>query len=163
MAQTRRNADPTSIIKEIAGFRSLDLEHLRTVWRSKFKRDGNGLSRDILLRMLIWRIQEQAFGGYDRAAEIALKRYTGRDGNLGGGGNSRHVRTGSVLVREYQGARHTVTVVSNGFVWREQTYSNLSKIAYEITGVKWNGPRFFGLRQAKSIEAMPGESRHDAS
>jgi Protein of unknown function (DUF2924) len=51
-----------------------------------------------------------------------------------------------VLVREYQGERHTVTVVANGFVWREATYASLSTIARAITGTNWNGPRFFGLR-----------------
>jgi hypothetical protein len=152
MALASANADPAYIRKAIERFQSLDLETLRIAWRSKFKRDGQGLSRDILLRMLIWRIQEQAFGGYDRATEVALSRYAGSEGNLGGAGNSRHVRTGTVLVREYQGARHTVTVVPNGFVWRERTYSTLSKIACEITGVKWNGPRFFGLRQMKKSE-----------
>ncbi|MBN9545282.1 MAG: DUF2924 domain-containing protein [Alphaproteobacteria bacterium] len=153
MALTRRDTNPASIRREITGFQNLDLDALRATWRSKFKRDGAGLSRDVLLRMLIWRIQEQAFGGYDRSTEIALKRYAGSNGNLGGDGIGRHVRTGSVLVREYQGARHTVTVVPNGFAWRERTYPNLSKIAFEITGVKWNGPRFFGLRQAKNIGA----------
>lgn len=152
MAFARSNANPASIRKEIERLQSLDLESLRITWRSKFKRAGQGLSRDILLRMLIWRIQEQAFGGYDRATEAVLNRYAGSEGNLGGDGNSRHVQTGTVLVREYQGARHTVTVVPNGFVWRERTYSNLSKIACEITGVKWNGPRFFGLRQMKKSE-----------
>lgn len=150
MSPSRRNVDRASISKEIACFRLLGLKALRAAWRSKFKRDGAGLSRDILLRMLIWRIQEQTFGGYDRHMEIALKRYARSNGNLGGDDGGRHVRTGSVLVREYQGTRHTVTVVSNGFVWRERTYSSLSKIASEITGVKWNGPRFFGLRQAKN-------------
>jgi len=153
MTIARQSADPVSVRKEIAKLQSLKLEALRTIWRSKFKRDGDGLSRDILLRMLIWRIQEQAFGGYDHSTGIALKRYSGNDGNLGDGGNSRHVQIGSVLVREYQGARHTVTVVPNGFEWREQIYSNLSRIAREITGVKWNGPRFFGLRQMKNTDA----------
>jgi len=51
-----------------------------------------------------------------------------------------------VLLREYQGERHTVTVVPNGYVWRETTYASLSTIARAITGTSWNGPRFFGLR-----------------
>ena len=54
-----------------------------------------------------------------------------------------------MLVREYQGERHTVTVVPNGYVWRETTYASLSTIARAITGTAWNGPRFFGLRVAE--------------
>jgi len=160
MPSIRSAAEPATIKKTIEATLSLDIESLRIAWRSKFRRDGTGLSRDVLLRMLVWRIQEQAFGGYDRPTEIALRRYAGSDGNLGGNGCGRHVRTGAVLVREYQGARHTVTVVPDGFVWQEKTYSNLTTIACEITGVKWNGPRFFGLRQKNKAASRAG--KHDA-
>jgi hypothetical protein len=57
-----------------------------------------------------------------------------------------------VLVREYQGERHTVTIAPDGFLWREKTYRSLSVIAQEITGTKWNGPRFFGLRMPDQPE-----------
>jgi len=59
---------------------------------------------------------------------------------------NRRLKTGTVLVREYNGERHTVTVVPDGFLWRDMAYSSLSIIAQAITGTKWNGPRFFGLR-----------------
>jgi Protein of unknown function (DUF2924) len=59
---------------------------------------------------------------------------------------NRRLKAGTVLVREYQGERHTVTIVPDGFVWRDTTYSSLSTIARAITGTAWNGPRFFGLR-----------------
>jgi Protein of unknown function (DUF2924) len=55
-------------------------------------------------------------------------------------------KPGTLLLREYQGERHTVTVVANGYVWHETTYASLSTIARAITGTSWNGPRFFGLR-----------------
>jgi hypothetical protein len=58
-------------------------------------------------------------------------------------------------VREYQGERHTVTVVAKGFVWREATYASLSTIARAITGTNWNGPRFFGLRIDKETKVSP--------
>ena len=60
-----------------------------------------------------------------------------------------------MLVREYQGERHTVTVIANGFVWREATYASLSTIARAITGTNWNGPRFFGLRIDKETTVSP--------
>ena len=53
---------------------------------------------------------------------------------------------GTVLTREWNGHNHRVMVVSEGYTWDGQTYDSLSKIAYAITGTKWNGPRFFGLR-----------------
>jgi len=59
---------------------------------------------------------------------------------------SWRLKPGTVLLCEYQGERHTVTVVAKGYVWREATYASLSSIARAITGTAWNGPRFFGLR-----------------
>lgn len=58
----------------------------------------------------------------------------------------RHLKIGSVIVREYEGKLHEVKVASGGFSWPGQTYSSLSTIARKITGTSWNGPRFFGLR-----------------
>ena len=68
---------------------------------------------------------------------------------------SRRLKPGTVLLREYQGERHTVTVVANGYVWREATYASLSTIARAITGTAWNGPRFFGLRIDKGTTVSP--------
>jgi hypothetical protein len=65
----------------------------------------------------------------------------------------RRLKTGTVLVREYQGQRHTVTIVPDGYVWREARYKSLSIIARAITGTAWNGPRFFGLRVADDEQA----------
>ena len=67
----------------------------------------------------------------------------------------RRLKPGTVLVREYHGERHTVTVVTNGFVWREATFASLSPIARAITGTAWNGPRFFGLRIDKESTISP--------
>jgi Protein of unknown function (DUF2924) len=67
-------------------------------------------------------------------------------------------QTGTVLLREYHGERHTVTVVANGYVWREATYASLSIIARAITGTAWNGPHFFGLRIDKAI-AVSADAR----
>ena len=74
----------------------------------------------------------------------------------------RRLKPGTVLVREYQGDRHTVTVVPGGYVWRDATYASLSAIACNITGTAWNGPRFFGLRaggnRPEIIEGEPAGS-----
>jgi Protein of unknown function (DUF2924) len=78
-----------------------------------------------------------------------------RPGNRSQRDRWRRLKPGTVLVREYQGARHTVTVVANGFVWREATYASLSTIAQAITGTNWNGPRFFGLRIDKKTTVSP--------
>ena len=67
----------------------------------------------------------------------------------------RRLKPGTVLLREYHGERHTVTVVAKGYVWREATYASLSGIARAITGTSWNGPRFFGLRIDKGTMVSP--------
>jgi hypothetical protein len=61
----------------------------------------------------------------------------------------------SVIVREYAGARHEVFVVEGGFSWQGRTYPSLSAIAKEITGTRWNGPRFFGLTEPQNRSAAP--------
>jgi hypothetical protein len=65
------------------------------------------------------------------------------------------VRTGTVLMREWNRQLHRVMVLDDGFDWNGKTYESLSKVAFAITGTKWNGPRFFGLREKLSTEAEP--------
>src|ERR1700751_5687854 len=106
-----------------------------------------------MARFLCWHIQEQAFGELDpktakHLAGIVRGDWSQRD-------RPRRLKPGTLLVRDYQGARHTVTVVANGFVWREATYASLSTIARAITGTNWNGPRFFGLRIDKETTVSP--------
>ena len=95
-----------------------------------------------MARMVAWDIQEQALGGLDAATEKLL------DGHARGEkpDGRRRLKPGTVLVREYQGERHTVTIVPGGFLWRDTAYRSLSTVARAITGTAWNGPRFFGLR-----------------
>jgi hypothetical protein len=67
----------------------------------------------------------------------------------------RELLPGTTLVREWNGQAHRVMVVEQGFAWQGATYDSLSKIAQAITGTKWNGPRFFGLRDKAPVEAVP--------
>ena len=79
-------------------------------------------------------------------------------GDKPGADAPRRLKPGTVLVREYQGERHTVTVVPDGYLWREATYASLSTIARAITGTAWNGPRFFGLRSCGNrLQGIEGE------
>jgi hypothetical protein len=137
--------DAAMIEAEIEHIRSLRIDALRARWCLTFgKSPPKGLTKDLLGRMIAYRIQEEAFGGLDRAM-VRLLDSLARGGKPGSE-PVRRVKAGTVLVREYQGERHTVTVVPDGFVWRETTYASLSTIAKAITGTSWNGPRFFGLR-----------------
>jgi len=119
---------------------------LRAAWSAEFRREPHkGLWRDLLLRMLAWRLQEKAFGGHDKATVRLLEAYSRKNGE---GQLCRRLKAGTVLIREFEGTRHTVTIAPEGYVWQEKTYSSLSAIARVITGTNWNGPRFFGLRES---------------
>ena len=115
-----------------------------------------GLTKDIIARMIAYRIQEEAFGGLDKEPIKLLDRLARGEKP---GARNRRLKPGTVLVREYKGERHTVTVVPDGFVWQETTYTSLSTIARTITGTAWNGPRFFGLRVPGARESMTPRSQ----
>jgi hypothetical protein len=65
------------------------------------------------------------------------------------------LKPGTLLVREWDGHLHQVMVLADGFAWNDQVYSSLSKVAFAMTGTRWNGPRFFGLRDKPSKEVRP--------
>lgn len=140
-----QSVSPEAIAAEIGRLAGLPVKGLRAAWAAEFRRDPpKGLWRDLLLRTLAWRLQEKAFGGHDKVTLRHLKAY----GQKGAGDQRcQRLKAGTVLVREFGGARHTVTIVQEGFVWQKKTYSSLTAIARIITGASWNGPRFFGLRK----------------
>src|SRR5262249_3654794 len=120
-------------------------DELRTLWRTTFRSSPPpALTKDLVARFICWHIQEQAFGGLDPDTAKLLDRLA--RGDKPGVDGPRRLKPGTVLVREYQGERHTVTAAPGGSVWREAPYPSLSTIARAITGTAWSGPRFFGLR-----------------
>jgi hypothetical protein len=143
----QRNIDPAAIEAEVNQIRSLGIDALRQRWRMMFGAiPPKGLTKDIIGRMIAYRIQEEAFGGLDRETVKLLDRLASGEKATE---LNRRLKPGTVLIREYNGERHTVTVAAEGFSWRDATYPSLSAIAQAITGTKWNGPRFFGLRLSK--------------
>ncbi len=119
----------------------LGLEDLRTRWRERFGEPPALRSPELLALMLAWRIQVGADSGLDRDARLALRRPPAKRGGL-------QPVPGARLVREWQGRTHEVVVMSDGgFLYRGDRFGSLSEVARAITGVRWNGPRFFGLRR----------------
>jgi Protein of unknown function (DUF2924) len=134
---------------------ALSLDELRALWRAMTQQNPpRALSRDLLARMLAYRIQEQALGKLSLETRRLLDRLA-----RGEAEPVRHLKVGTVMVREHQGVLHEVMVVPGGFCWRDETYASLSAIAQAITGTTWNGPRFFGLRGQNGadvpVEATP--------
>src|SRR5262249_24319668 len=155
---SQRTVDPAAIEAEVDQIRSLGIDALRNRWRLMFKANPPpGLTKDIMGRMIAYRIQVEAFGGLDRETAKLLDRLArGEKPNE----LHRRLKAGTVLVREYRGERHPVTLAPDVFIWQGTTYSSLSTIARTITGTAWNGPRFFGLRMPSPPDA---EDRPNAS
>ena len=126
----------------LARIADMSIDELREAWRLKTKAaPPPALSKDLLARLLAHWLQEEVLGGLEPRLRKSLQS-AGR----GSKAPARHIKSGSVVVRQYQGKLHEVLVVPDGFFWQGQTYPSLSTIARRITGVSWNGPRFFGLR-----------------
>ncbi len=152
---------------EIDRLESLSAFELRTMWRRYWKQPPPmRISKDMLLRGIAWKLQEQALGGIGKpearklsamikaAATFLDQDGTGDTGATGPNRWNNHIptnttpialREGNRLVRDWNGTTHTVLVLASGFEWKGQQFASLSKIAEAITGAHWSGPRFFGL------------------
>jgi hypothetical protein len=150
-------ADPraAALASEIAYLRGLDLEGLRARWRSQSGRAAPAhVPRTLLLQVLAYRVQAAALGDLDPTTARMLDRLAVQ-GRLGAKTefpvpDQIRIRPGTVLVREWDGTLQRVMVLVGGFAWNGTTYQSLSQVARAITGTRWNGPRFFGLRDKKS-------------
>jgi Protein of unknown function (DUF2924) len=146
---------------EIAHLRGLDLHGLRARWQSIFGRQApSHLTRHLLFAVIAYRLQADRFGGLDHATRQVLDRTVGNEAGpamtarLASFDQKRNELTpGTVLVREWDRQSQRVMVLADGFAWNGQTYDSLSKVAFAITGTKWNGPRFFGLRDKEDRSA----------
>src|SRR5579862_5060406 len=139
----QRFIDPASVAAEIERLGSLSGPALRRRWQAVFGRPvPERLTTDLLRRMVANRLQEEAFGTLDHATLKVLDGLARRGSSRPA---ERNLKIGTVLVRDYRGRRHTVTVGPDGYVWEGQPYSSLSAIARAITGTAWSGPRFFAL------------------
>lgn len=168
MASPRRSKRPlnNSIESEIAQLRGLDLRGLQARWKITFRKPAlPHLPKHLLFGVLAYRLQADAFGDLDAATKAALER--------SGGTKSRSVvasqlaahdrrqseaEAGTVLMREWKGRQHRVMVMKDGIAWNGKTFSSLSAVAFAMTGIRWNGPRFFGLRDG-TIDKKPRTDR----
>jgi len=135
---------------ELDALPTLDLDALRVRWRRLTRRPApSGLRRDLLARCLAQEMQVRAYGGLSRETARLLDRLaTEADpAKLLASRDTGRPSPGTQLVREHAGQVHRVTVTAAGYVWNGAMYASLSPIAEAITGTRWNGPRFFGLRE----------------
>lgn len=160
-AKARPRQKQPSLNDEIAHLRDLDLKGLRTRWKGVFQSSPpEHLPRHLLIGMLAYRTQAQAYGDLDAATVRLLKQIGSGGAQVDAVGlTAEHeqrrasLKRGTILMREWNGLPQRVMVVDAGFAWNGKTYDSLSKIAFAITGTKWNGPRFFGLRDKPAAKA----------
>jgi hypothetical protein len=152
----------TSVEDEIAHLRGLDLKGLRARWQSIFQRSAPAhLTRHLLFAIIAYQLQADRSGDLDHETKQVLDRTAAKEAGpitsarLASFDQKRtELSPGTVLVREWDRQSQRVMVMAAGFAWNGQTYDSLSKVAFAITGTKWNGPRFFGLRDKDDRSTM---------
>ena len=148
----KRMTDP--IPARLAALKTMPMPELKAQWRELFETEPPQFNRRALENRLAYRIQELAYGGLKpetlRRLEILGEQYD--SGSI----TTRRIRhdarpvAGTRLVREYRGVEHTVTVLADGYEWQGRPYRSLSAIARAITGTRWNGLVFFGIKRQGS-------------
>jgi hypothetical protein len=158
--------DP-AVEDELDQLPAMPIAQLRVRYREVFRSNPpEAFGPDLLRRSIAHRIQEKAHGGLSRSAQRLLdqmmKAYAAKpNGKIV---LPRRIKPGSVLVREWKGKSHRVMVLAEGFAYDGKTFGNLSEIAVLITGTRWNGPRFFGLRsKAPESDEPVGPGRSDGA
>ena len=142
---------PANVLGRLAALQTLPTAELKQRWRELFGKEPPPFNRPYLISRLSYRVQELAFGGLKPETRARLEAL----GEQLDGGNVvlRRIRAdsrplaGTRLLREWQGVQHVVTVRAGDFEFEGRPYRSLSAIARHITGTRWNGWLYFGLRQ----------------
>ena len=141
----------TKLNEKMAALATMSLAQLRSEWLHAYKLAApDAVGRPFLMLGIAHRLQEKAHGSLPvgNARELdRLGRRLDQTGNLGGD-RTAHLKLGTRLVREWNGQPHQVELTEKGYLYQDQHYASLSHIAALITGTKWSGPRFFGLKRS---------------
>lgn len=140
------------IVAQVAALPGMDAPELKRLWRQLYDSAPPPYNKAFLVRRLAYRIQELAYGGLPARTLARLDALADEEGaRLSGKPRRRQADrpiAGTRLIREWQGIEHQVTVRIDGFEYQGRPYKSLSAIARAITGTRWNGPLFFGLRKS---------------
>jgi hypothetical protein len=145
---------PEDLAREVTQVVRLDAENLRERWIAVFGTEPSPrLGRSFMIRALVYRLQERASGGLKPVTQRLLDRIVGEGSKITRERIPKsRASAGTVLIREWRGVSHRVTVLDQDVVYRGRRYKTLSEVARAITGTHWSGPLFFGLkRRAKEV------------
>ena len=145
------------ILARLGALKAMSVNELKAEWQALYDAPAPNNSRNFLEGRLAYRIQELTYGGPDkqtrRLLDLLADEVEGTLTRKAQIADPRNPVVGTKLIREWDGVAHTVTVLKDGFEWGGQRYKSLSAVARAITGTRWNGYRFFGLRERKRGEA----------
>jgi hypothetical protein len=153
-ARANGNSHP-AVEVELDQLPTMAIVGLRIRYRELFRAEPpKAFGPDLLRRSIAHRIQEKAYGGLSKETRRLLDQLVKAarakpDGRIE---LPRRIKAGSELVRRWKGKSYRVMVMADGFAYDGKTFTNLSEIATAITGTRWNGPRFFGLRSPSAQE-----------
>jgi len=145
------------VLGRLAALKTTETPDLKQQWRELFGAEPPPYNRRFLESRLGYRIQDLAYGGL-KPETLARLQALGQQFD-GGKITIRRMRgddrptAGTMLIREYQGVEYVVTVTRTGYEYAGQPYKSLSAIARAITGTRWNGRVFFGLRSSRGLAA----------
>ena len=150
--------DPQKLASELEQLRELNSEELRERWQTLFGAEPPPkLRSSLLVQGIAYRLQEKALGGLKPSAQRVLDRVCDQPRDSGPTRVTKtKVNAGTVLIREWRGVRHRVTVLDHGVVYRSRRYQSLSEVARAITSTHWSGPVFFDLWQRAQKAAARG-------
>jgi hypothetical protein len=137
-----------SVAAQVAALPKMPTPELKQMWRELFDKEPPSFSRNYLVSRLAYRIQELAYGGLTPATRARLDALA--DGLDPKAARKRVINgpvVGTQLIREWRGVEHKVTVLADGFEWEGRRYKSLSAVARAITGTRWNGLTFFGVKR----------------
>jgi len=141
-----------TVLAQLNALKTLPIAELKAKWRDLYDREPPAFNRRYLESRLAYRIQELAYGGLKpetRARLDALADALDREGTVKRRAAGDRPVAGTRLLREWQGVEHAVTVLDDGYDWQGRRYKSLSAVARAITGTRWNGWTFFGLRSPR--------------
>lgn len=141
------------VLARLAGLKAMTVNELKAEWQTLMGSTPPNNSRTFLEQRLAYRIQELTYGGLpkpvSRLLDALADEIEGKKVRSTVISDPRNPVIGTRLVREWDGVEHVITVLKDGFDWQGRRYKSLSAVARDITGTRWNGYRFFGLREAK--------------
>lgn len=158
MEEQRFTKSAQTIQQRLASLRSSSIAELKEQWRELYgSQPPRRISRELLIRAVAYRIQEQVSGGLKPSTRRLLIRLANdaRSGRPLRPEPAPAAPGGTVLMREWHGVTHEVRVLDRGMLYKRKRYRSLTEVAQVITGAHWNGPQFFGLR-SKRREASHG-------